>query len=65
MTNATYDIDLPPDGRPIHYRRKREAEWREGVVDFCWLGIEPAIKLTTGANIFPTLGDEWFHASAP
>lgn len=63
--NVEIDCDLPADGLSIHYRAKREKEWSEGVVDFCWLGIEPAIKLTTGANIFPTLGDEWLHASAP
>ncbi len=53
------ELSLPDDGRTILWRRKGSAEWSRDVVKFCWCGIEPAIKLASGKDVFPTLGDEW------
>jgi hypothetical protein len=51
--------DLPADGQEIEWQRRGTATWTRGRVAFCWLGIEPAIKLDDGRNLFPTLGDQW------
>lgn len=56
------DIDLPAKGRSIFWRKRGETKWREGVVDFCWFGIEHAIKLRDGTDVFPALGEEWKYA---
>jgi hypothetical protein len=54
------DVELPADGQRIRYRMKySNGQPREGIVDFCWLGIEPVINLVGGGHIHPTCGDTW------
>lgn len=68
MTNSTTDewdggwpdttLRLPRDGQRIEYRTNYNGRWNTGIVEFCWCGIEPMIRLTNGKNVVPSL-DEW------
>jgi len=61
MTFQDLGLPWPADGECIWYRRRTRSGTEEGVgiVRFVWTGIEPAIKLESGIDLFPTLGDEW------
>lgn len=48
----------PEPGSEVQYRQRGETEWRRGVVDYCWAGLEPMVKIVSGPDLCPSLGDE-------
>lgn len=54
-------MDLPEPGEVVTFHRttRQGVEAGTGTVAYCWCGIEPAITLTDGRVLFPTLSDTW------
>ena len=54
------DLALPAPGQFIRWNKRREDQWRTGVVRLVWLcQDEPAITCADESVIFPRLGDRW------